>query len=57
MVQLNRSLGGLNNVIEYKDAVPNSRINDCCGRKAGKGTERNNEGWFVQSGTRKERRS
>ena len=40
MVQLSRSLGGLDNVIEYRDVVPNSEINDCCGRKAGKGTKK-----------------
>ena len=39
------------------DVVPNSGINDCCRRKAEKGTERNDKSWFVQSGTRKERRS
>ena len=57
MVQLNISLGGLDSVIEYKDVGPNSGINDCCGRKAVKGTKKHNEGWFAQSGTRKERRS
>ena len=40
-----------------RDVVPNSEINDCCGRKVGKRTERKNKSWFVQSGTRKERRS
>ena len=47
VVQLNRRLCGLDGVIEYRDLVSNFGINDCCGGKAGKETERKNKSWFI----------
>ena len=47
MVRLNRRLCGLYGVIEYRDVVSNFGINDCCGGKAGKKTERKNKSWFI----------